>query len=83
MTVVSRQWPVVRVRKNIGEKSIRQFIFFWLLATVFLRTAGIAEAEQPKKIPRIGYLSGGGARIDAFRPGAARACIRGGEKHYH
>jgi putative tryptophan/tyrosine transport system substrate-binding protein len=69
MTVVSRQWPVVRVRKNIGEKSIRQFIFLWLLATVFLRTAGIAEAEQPKKIPRIGYLSGGGARIDAFRQG--------------
>jgi len=27
---------------------------FWLLATVLLTTAPFAEAQQPKKVPRIG-----------------------------
>jgi hypothetical protein len=32
-------------------------IFVWLLATVLLITAPPAEAQQPKKVPRVGYLS--------------------------
>ena len=44
------------------------------LATFFLTTAALAEAQQPTKIPRIGYLSGAfpstnSARIEAFRQG--------------
>ena len=32
-------------------------ILLWLLATVLLLTARPAEAQQPKKVPRIGYLA--------------------------
>src|SRR5215470_15158781 len=32
-------------------------IFFWLLATLLLTTSPPAEAQQPKKIARIGILS--------------------------
>jgi hypothetical protein len=31
---------------------------FWLLITVLLMTASSAEAQQPTKVPRIGYLLG-------------------------
>jgi putative ABC transport system substrate-binding protein len=46
----------------------------WLLATIFLTTVSLAEAQQPAKIPRIGYLGGASlsiisGRIDAFRQG--------------
>src|SRR5438445_562694 len=44
----------------------------WLLAAIFLATS-FAAAQQPKKVPRIGYLGGSAAsnstRIDAFRQG--------------
>jgi putative ABC transport system substrate-binding protein len=47
---------------------------FWLLATVLLTTAPLAQAQQPTKIPRIGYLSVNSPsvnrdRIEAFRQG--------------
>src|SRR4249919_2024943 len=49
-------------------------IFISLLATVLLTNAPLAEAQQAKKIPRIGYLtvsslSANPARIEAFRQG--------------
>jgi ABC-type uncharacterized transport system substrate-binding protein len=49
-------------------------ILICLLATVLLTTASIAEAQQPTKIPRIGYLSPtpsstNSARVEAFRQG--------------
>ena len=31
---------------------------FWLLMTVLLITFSSADAQQAKKVPRIGYLSG-------------------------
>ncbi|HXV83983.1 MAG TPA: hypothetical protein VEG60_29375 [Candidatus Binatia bacterium] len=31
-------------------------VFFWLFATALLATVSSAEAQQPKKIPRIGFL---------------------------
>ena len=45
-----------------------------LLLTVFLFTVFPVEAQQPTKIPRIGYLTGNSpstnpARIEAFRQG--------------
>ena len=45
-----------------------------LIAVILLAVAVIAEAQQPKKIPRIGYLTGcspstKSARIEAFRQG--------------
>jgi putative ABC transport system substrate-binding protein len=49
-------------------------ILFCLLLTVFLFTAFSAEAQQPKKVPRIGYLSvtsrsTNPGRVEAFRQG--------------
>jgi putative tryptophan/tyrosine transport system substrate-binding protein len=38
-------------RKNVNMK-----LLIWLLATVLLTTARIAEAQQPTKVARIGYL---------------------------
>jgi putative ABC transport system substrate-binding protein len=53
----------------IGRKN-----FVGLLATVLLTTAAFAEAQQPTKITRIGYLdavslSVNAARVEAFRQG--------------
>jgi putative ABC transport system substrate-binding protein len=47
---------------------------FWLLTTVWLTTASFADAQQPTKISRIGYLGGGSAELekvwlDAFLQG--------------
>jgi putative tryptophan/tyrosine transport system substrate-binding protein len=47
---------------------------FWLLMTVLLITFSSADAQQPKKVPRIGFLgatypSTNAARIEAFRQG--------------
>ncbi len=44
----------------------------WLLSFLLFTSFNLAEAQQPKKVPRIGYLSGGSsssnaARMDAFR----------------
>ncbi|TMA06012.1 MAG: ABC transporter substrate-binding protein [Deltaproteobacteria bacterium] len=47
-------------------------IVVWLLATVFLANVSIAEAQQPKKVPRIGYLSG----ADPARESASFEAIR-------
>jgi putative ABC transport system substrate-binding protein len=60
--------------KNAGAKRMSGRIFIGLLATVLLTTAPPAEAQQTKKIPRIGYLtvsslSANVARIEAFRQG--------------
>jgi putative ABC transport system substrate-binding protein len=49
-------------------------IFVWLLAALLLTTAPPAEAQQPTKVPRIGFLIGSSpsanaARIEAFRQG--------------
>ncbi len=54
--------------------SRRVFVFICLLATVFLTTGSLAEAQQPKKVPRIGYLSpllppSESTRSEAFRQG--------------
>jgi putative tryptophan/tyrosine transport system substrate-binding protein len=49
-------------------------ILIWLLTTVFLTTASLAEAQQPKKLPRIGFLasrspSSFSSETEAFRQG--------------
>jgi putative ABC transport system substrate-binding protein len=54
MTVVSDRLSVGS--KWAGAKKMSGKIFVWLLITVFLATALSAEAQQPKKVPRIGFL---------------------------
>src|SRR5262245_51352630 len=48
--------------------------FLWLLTLILLTAGKLAEAQQPKKVPRIGYLSATSpsvnpSRIEAFRQG--------------
>src|SRR5258707_11172270 len=47
--------------------------FVLALATLLFALCSVAEAQQPAKIPRIGYLGGSSVsnpvRIDAFRQG--------------
>ena len=51
-------------------------IFFWLLATVLLTTVSPAEAQQPKKVPRIGYLGATSASSESLRHEAFRQGLR-------
>ena len=49
-------------------------ILVWLVLTFFVANVSVAQAQQPTKIPRIGFLTGGSpsaisARIEAFRQG--------------
>src|SRR5436190_8365801 len=72
MTVGSEQKAVSS--KKSSEKPMTRSILFWLLAAVLLTSVSPAEAQHPKKIPRIGYLSPNSpstnpARLEAFRQG--------------
>src|SRR4029434_9895000 len=56
------------------KKNMKKRITLWLLATLFLANVSLAEAQQPAKVPRIGFLSSlspaaVSARMDAFRQG--------------
>jgi putative ABC transport system substrate-binding protein len=49
-------------------------VFICLLPTVFLRAGSLTEAQQPTKVPRVGFLLGSSpsamaARTEAFRQG--------------
>ena len=46
------------------------------LATFFLTTASLAEAQQPKKVPRIGYLSSTDPATESARSEAIRLALR-------
>jgi putative ABC transport system substrate-binding protein len=71
MTVVSRQLSVIG--EITGAKLMSGKIFVWLLTTVLLTTAPLAEAQQAAKVPRIGILTLGVASstpiFEAFRQG--------------
>ena len=46
------------------------------LATFFLTSASLAEAQQPKKVPRIGYLSSGDVASESTRVEGIRLALR-------
>ena len=50
--------------------------FIRRLATFFLTSASLAGAQQPKKVPRIGYLSGVDPATDSPRAEAIRLALR-------
>ena len=52
------------MREKSTVRSIFENIFVWSLATVLLITVPVARAQQPKKIPRIGFLASFGAGPD-------------------
>jgi putative tryptophan/tyrosine transport system substrate-binding protein len=49
---------------------------FWLLIKVLLITFSSAEAQQPKKVPRIGYLSASDPASESARSEAIRLALR-------
>ena len=49
---------------------------YCLLPTVLLLTVSLAAAQQPKKVPRIGYLSPSDAATDSTRAEAIRLALR-------
>ena len=59
----------------------------WLLTTFFLATVHLAEAQQPGKIPRIGFVSGTGdannpgPNVEAFRQGLRELGYVEGKNH--
>ena len=64
----------MRLKTFFHHSNIPSARVLWLLSALILAHCGITEAQQPKKIPRIGYLigasrSGVSARIEAFRQG--------------
>ena len=51
-------------------------ILLWLLATVLLATAPPADAQQPKKVPRLGYLAAADPASDSTQSEAIRLALR-------
>jgi putative tryptophan/tyrosine transport system substrate-binding protein len=49
---------------------------FWLLITVLLTTAPSAESQQPKKVPRIGYLAASDAATASVSTEGIRLALR-------
>jgi putative ABC transport system substrate-binding protein len=74
MTVVSGQLSVVG--DNTVARLMNGKILVWLLATVLLATAPRAEAQQPTKIPRIGFLTATSASSQALRLEALRVGLK-------
>ena len=87
--VPSIQDSALRTRHSAlrwGE-AMKQILSILLVIAVMV-VAAMAQAQQPTKIPRIGYLTA--ASPSAYRDphrgipaGSARAWVRGGEKHCH
>jgi putative tryptophan/tyrosine transport system substrate-binding protein len=55
---------------------MNQKIFVWLLATVLLTPAPCAEAQQPKRVSRIGYLSSFDPATESVGSEAIRLALR-------
>jgi ABC-type uncharacterized transport system substrate-binding protein len=64
------------VIEETGMSSAKRQTLIWLLATVLLVAASFAEAQQPKKVPRIGYLLAGDPASESTRFEAIRLALR-------
>ena len=74
MTAVSGQLSAV---SRLSEtKPVTKSILVWLLATIFLPTALVVEAQQPKKVFLIGYLSSFDPASDSHGTEAIRLALR-------
>src|SRR5262247_208178 len=50
--------------------------FCFVLCTLFLGLSSLSQAQQPAKIPRLGYLSNADAATDSVRAGGVRLALR-------
>jgi ABC-type uncharacterized transport system substrate-binding protein len=64
------------VSRKTGTKLMSGKIFGWLLATVLLASFSPAAAQQPKKFPRIAYLSALDPARESARTEAIRLALR-------
>ncbi len=63
--------------KGKGEsESMSKKVIYVTLGVMLLALGSMAEAQQPKKVSRIGYLSGGDAASDSARSAAIRLGLR-------
>ena len=75
MNVRSNEKAVSSKTTEENRMSPRFFVIFCLLLTILLLTISRVHAQQPNKIPRIGYLSGAGdpsnpgPNVEAFQRG--------------
>src|SRR5207247_10919283 len=74
MTVGSEQKAVSS--KKSSEKPMTKSILFWLLAAVLLTSVSPAEAQHPKKVPRIGYVGSTASEQTATNTQAFRERLR-------
>jgi putative ABC transport system substrate-binding protein len=63
---------VVRSQRSVFKGSI----FVYTLGVLLLALCASAEAQQPKKVPRIGYLSGGSPTTNPMRDEAFKQGLR-------
>ena len=66
------QPPCVRYEGEMNKPKLRSFA----LCALLLALCASAEAQQPKKVPRIGYLSSGSRASEAARSQAIRLALR-------
>jgi putative tryptophan/tyrosine transport system substrate-binding protein len=61
----------IALKANAGEKAMRKSVICLTLCAMLLALCVPTNAQQPTKLPRIGYQSGGssGEREEAFRQG--------------
>jgi len=64
------------VSKTIGDKFVMKFILFCVLTSFLLTAAPFAHAQQPTKVPRIGYLAPTDAASDSTRSEGIRLALR-------
>ena len=75
MTNVSGRVSVVRFQDKAQKKAMKKAFVGLTLCTMLLALCSFAQAQQPAKIPRIGFVSGSGdpsnpgPNVDAFRQG--------------
>jgi ABC-type uncharacterized transport system substrate-binding protein len=67
---------VISCQQETGAKIMNSKSLFWLLTTVLLTTASLAQVQQPKKIPRIGYLVGGNPASESTLSEVFRLALR-------
>jgi len=60
-----------------GERKMNRRTAIRRLATFFLTGASLAQAQQPKKVPRIGYLASRDPASESARAEAIRLALRG------
>src|SRR6266702_4093150 len=69
LAVSSQRTGEQRMIKNV-------FVFICSLLTVFLLTVSLAQAQQPKKVARLGYLSSSDAARETARSEGIRLALR-------